>query len=374
MTNHDLFSEFPPISKAQWLEQISRDLKGRSLSEFDIQVTDNVVVSPFIHRDDFATTPRPLATQAVGWEIREDIFVADISDANRQALDALEGGAEGLCFWLERSLSSEEFAQLLTGIHVDFIGLHFAGAGIMQDPGMVFRHLEAFAKARGLATETLRGSLAYDPVPVSRIVDWRYLSDLMDYTREKFAHFKLIQVTTKEDAGLVGLLKNADEYLRKLHENGISLSETSQHISFSLSVGKDYLYEIARLRALYLGWFHLQKAWNIPLSSPHISARCALSDYTDDLYSNMIRATTIAMSAVQGGAAALSVLPYDAGRASQAQYPPAFGRRIARNVQHLLKMESSMDEVVDPAAGSYYLETLTQKLAAQAWAEFQAAG
>lgn len=372
MTNNSLFSAFPPISKAEWLEQVARDLKGRPLSDFDTQLSDNMVISPFVHRDDFHTSPAPLTTQPLTWEIREDVWVADISDANRQALDALEGGAEALCFWLERSLHFDDFAQLMAGIHLDFIGLHFAGTAILQDPGMVFRNLEALAQARGLATDALRGSLAYDPVPISSLVDWRYLTDLMHYTRGKFPHFQLIQVTATEEAGLAGLLKNADLYLRKLQALGLPLAEISHHISFSLPIGKGYFYEIARLRALHLLWFHLQKAWDLPLSAPHISARCAPDDYSDDLYSNMIRATTIAMSAVQGGAAALSVRPYDAGRESMAQYPPAFGRRIARNVQHLLKMESSMDSVADPAAGSYYLETLTQKLAAQAWAEFQA--
>ena len=67
----------------------------------------------------------------------------------------------------------------------------------------------------------------------------------------------------------------------------------------------------------------------------------------------------------------LTVLPYDAGRETQAAYPQAFSRRIARNVQHLMKMESALDEVADPAAGSYYIETLTRQLAERAWEEFQ---
>ena len=91
--------------------------------------------------------------------------------------------------------------------------------------------------------------------------------------------------------------------------------------------------------------------------------------YTDDLYTNMIRATTMSMSAVLGGAARLTVLPYDAGREALATYPQAFSRRIARNVQHLLKMESGFDQLSDPAAGSYYIETLTRQLADQMWRE-----
>ncbi len=70
------------------------------------------------------------------------------------------------------------------------------------------------------------------------------------------------------------------------------------------------------------------------------------------------------------GADRLTVLPYDAGRESAAQYPQAFGRRIARNVQHLLQLESGLGDIADPAAGSYYVEQLTRQLAAAAWNDF----
>jgi methylmalonyl-CoA mutase len=79
----------------------------------------------------------------------------------------------------------------------------------------------------------------------------------------------------------------------------------------------------------------------------------------------------MSMSAVLGGADRLTVLPYDAGREAQATYPQAFSRRMARNVQHLLKMESGFDQLADPAAGSYYIETLTRQLAERAWTEFR---
>jgi hypothetical protein len=194
MTN--LFSEFPPISKADWLRQIAKDLKDKPLDDLNWQLPDGMVVSPFVHADDFASTPAPIANQAKTWEICEDVVVQDPVVANRQAMDALEGGAEGLCFWLDKSLEAPEFGQLLEGIHLDFIGLHFAGPAILENPGAVFVNLEKLAQQRGLSTTQLRGSLAYDPVPVSKTVDWRYLAELLEYAREKFPQFKIIQVST----------------------------------------------------------------------------------------------------------------------------------------------------------------------------------
>ncbi len=369
MSKSDLFSEFPPISKVDWLRQINKDLKGKPLEELNWQAPNGLVVTPFVHADDFEILPAPIYRPEQSWEICEDIKVSDLATAKRQALDALEAGAEGLCFCLDGPLEPDQFGQLLEGIHLDFIGLHFRGAGVAANPGMVLGNLERLALQRGISSTQLRGSLDYNPVPVSRIVDWCYLADLLEYAREKFPQFKLINVSTSKENELAGLLRNANVYIQKLTERGIPVSEVTQFMQFSVSIGKSYFIEIARLRALKLLWFNVLKAWDAPLKSPVISAEFQPEMYSDDLYTNMIRATTMAMSAVQGGATRLTVLPYDAGREEQATYPPAFGRRIARNVQHLLKMESALDEVQDPAAGSYYIETLTRQMAEKAWEE-----
>ena len=392
----DHFQEFPSVSKADWLRQIAKDLKDKPLEDLDWQLPNGLVVSPFVHADDFETNPAPLSDQPNPWEICEDVKVDDPNTANRQTLDALEAGAEGLCFWLDRPLEAGDFGQLLSGVHLDFIGLHFAGSAVAENPGMVLGNLEKLAQQRGLSTTQLRGSLAYDPVPVSKIVDWRYLADLMEYAREKFPQFKIIQVGTPElrsgeassaelspelrfgevssaelsperSSGV--LLRNANIYLQKLSERGVPLKDIAAVMQFSIPIGKSYFLEIARLRAFKLLWFNVLNAWNTPLQPPSITVHFQPAAYSEDLYSNMVRATTMAMAAVLGGAARLTVLPYDAGREAQATYPQAFGRRIARNVQHLLKMESALDAVADPSAGSFYIETLTRQLAEKAWGE-----
>lgn len=395
MSNQDLFQAFPPVSKADWLRQITKDLKDKPLEDLNWHLPNGLVVSPFVHADDFERLPVALSDQPNTWEICEDLWVTDPIVANRQALKALEGGVEGLCFWLDRPLETAEFEQLFQGIHLDFIGLHFAGNAVSENPGMVLGLLENLLRQRGLSTTQLRGSLAYDPVPVSKVVDWRYLADLLEYAREKFPQFTVIQVSTPElrsggglvqhppeqssGGGLVQyppeqssgvLLRNANIYLEKLSERGIPIKDIAAAMQFSVPLGKSYFLEIANLRALKLLWFNVLKGWDAPLVPPSIAVRYQPEAYSDDLYTNMIRATTMAMAAVQGGANRLTVMPYDAGREALASYPQAFGRRIARNVQHLLKMESGLDEVADPAAGSYYIETLTRQLAEKAWEEF----
>jgi methylmalonyl-CoA mutase len=398
--NDDSLSEFPPVSKADWLRQVAKDLKGRPLEELDWQADGDIIVSPFAHADDFAGQPLPPAGAANNWEICEEVFVTDAVAANRQALEALRGGAEGLRFYFEKSPDAAIFDQLLEGIYPDFIGLHFAGPGVEQNPGAVLGHLERLAGERNIPTENLRGSLSNDPAAKTGIVDWLYLADLAHFAKEKFPQFKLVTIALSPTPnpspdgrgdversvdrnavfatsplpvgeGLGVGLTHGNLYLQKLSERGLSAADVAGIMQFSIPVGKSYFLEIAKIRAFRSLWLNVLKGWNAPLDYPVTEARFQPEAYTDELYSNMIRATTMAMSAVLGGAGRLTVLPYDAGREGQATYPQAFSRRIARNVQHLLKMESAFSEIPDPATGSYYIEKLTQQLAERAWSAFQ---
>lgn len=375
MTNYDdFFSEFPPVSKDEWLRQVAKDLKGKPLDELIWQTPAGLSVSPFVHADDFPEPPQPLSTEPNRWEICESLSVTDPVAANRQALDALEGGAWALELHFGTPPSFDALAQLFEGIYLDFIGLHFTGPGVAANPGAVLGHLERLARERGLSAESLRGSLGYDPVAQgagSLAPDWRYLAELVAFAQQKFPQFRVV---TLEGDRPADLLRRANVYLEKLSERGgTAPAQTAAAAQFSVKIGTSYFLEMAQLRALNLVWLNVLKAWGAPPVSPALAASFRPDAYTDDLYTNMIRATTMSMSAVLGGAGRLTVLPYDAGREAMATYPQAFSRRIARNVQHLLKMESGLDQLADPAAGSYYIETLTRQLAEQMWGELRGA-
>lgn len=372
MTNHDdFFSEFPPVGKEEWLWQIAKDLKGKQLEALDWQIGDDLSITPFAHADDFVEPPAPFFSEPNDWEICEEVLVKDVLAANRQSLEALEGGVEGLQFVLEENLDSIAFERLFAGVHIDFIGLHFAGPGLEQNPGAVLGNLERLAKQKNIPTEKLLISLGYAPASKTGIVDWRYLVDLVHFAKEKFPQSRLVTVPIPSSVeGLAAALKNGNLYLKMFAARGLSVADVADTIQFSIAVGKSYFYEIARVRAFKLLWLNVLKAWGAPLRYPVVEARFQPEAYSDELYTNMIRATTMAMSAVLGGADRLTVLPYDAGRGAVATYSPAFSRRIARNVQHLLKMESFLSEIPDAAAGSYQIENLTRLLAGKAWEAF----
>jgi len=370
----DFFAEFPSVSKAQWLERIAKDLKGKPLDDLYWHLNETVTVDPFGHADDQPVPPAPLYTEAPPWEINEDIAPGAPADANRQALEALAFGAESVRFSLAEADVPGQLEALLHRIYLDYIGVHLGGEGVAADPAALLAALGGIAEEQGIPAKNLRGSLSYDPA-AARLPDWRYLSELLQYAQAYFPGFRCITVNGtseyRDAAGaadeLAAVLQRGAQYIEQSAAHGLDLAQMATQIQFSLSVGKSYFVEIAKLRAFKLLWLQVLKAWNIPPDYPVLDVRFAPSAYTDDLYTNMIRATTMAMSAVLGGADRLTVLPYDAGREEQAQYPRAFGRRIARNVQHLLKLESGFGAVSDPAAGSFYIEKLTAQLATTAW-------
>jgi methylmalonyl-CoA mutase len=373
----DLFAGFPPVSKQEWLDRIAKDLKGKPLEDLYWHLSDALIVDPFGHPDDLQGIPEISVRQSGGWEICEQIDTADPAAANKQALEALQFGAEGLYFHLH-SLDSAVFDQVFAGIHPDFIGLHFSTADWHQLPsGGVLAKLHYLADAKAVQTDALRGSIGYDPLALPGIRDWRYLTDVAGYAAGQFPKFRTIGVGGESTGApatipdeLAAMLFKGHTYVQKLTKHGLSPADAAAQLTFSMQVGKSYFPEIAKLRAFRLLWLNVMKAWGA-VADPVVAVSFAPNAYTDDPYNNMIRATTMAMSAVLGGADRLTVLPSDAGHESPEPASRQFSRRIARNVQHLLKMESGLDEIADPAAGSYYIEKLTRQLATVAWSRFQ---
>ena len=372
------FNDFPQVSKVQWLEQIARDLKDRPIESLRWQVGPDLLVDPLVHADDFAQA-MPDASGTLRWEIAQNIAVTTPSEANALALEALQHGAEALRFDLVETPAPTDFEIMFEGVYLDFISLHFAGAGLKTNPGAVFIGLDKLSASRGLDAKQLYGTLAYDPTAAS-LSDWPYLADLMKHAETTLPRFRLIGLDATQisvnpaDAvsELVALLGCANRCFTKLTGQGIAPSTIAANLHVSMALGSSYFFEMARLRAFRLLWLHLLEAWGVAPEYPELEVQFKPDVYDDNLYANMIKAATMAMSAVLGGANRIYVLPYDAGRETQAVYPPALGRRLARNVQHLLKMESGFEDLsADPAAGSYYLETLTNQLAEKAWAEFR---
>ena len=365
---------FPPVTKEDWLQQIKKDLKGQELSSLTWHIAPHLSVDPLVAAGDAAVLSAPLSASA-HWETGEMIHVTDPGSARVQALEALQMGAEGLHFYLPSVPDQVLMDTLLEGIHTDYIGLHFSGPGMETSPGGILTLLEAVAARGGVKPQQLRGSLQWSPLEATLAPDWRYARELIELVHSRYPGFSVISLGSDGISdpveSLSELMYQANECITRLHEVGLSPAQAASAIQFRVATGVQYFVEIARLRALKVLWVNVLSGWGVTPEYPRILATCAPEAYTDALYTNMIRATTIAMSAVIGGATHLVVRPYDEGREAQSEQSPTFARRIARNVQHLLKMESGLDQIPDPAAGSYYIEQLTRQMAEKSWAIFQ---
>lgn len=160
------------------------------------------------------------------------------------------------------------------------------------------------------------------------------------------------------------------EYLRQGEKAGFSVEDTAKKIKFSFAAGADFFTAVAKLRALRLLWSQAVAASGGSAEAQKASLYVTTSRWNQsklDPYVNMLRGTTEALSAAVAGADVINVNPFD----YVVREPDEFSKRIARNTQLILKEECHFDHVVDPAGGSYYVETLTAKLAEAAWTLFQ---
>ena len=368
-----MFTDFTPSSKAQWLTQIEKDLKGKPFDDLRWHLGKDFVFEPFYHQEDSERKNIGFASSN-DWNICETIEVEneDYKTANRLALDALIGGANALNFVISNDTSANEMEVLLADIELSYIATHFFFVG--KKTRLAQKKLEHFydiAKKRGNDTSLLKGSLHI--APLGHAPNWANTSALIIWIKTHLPSFRGITVnacsfhTEPENVAdeLAKTIALANSFLSELSEQGMSLEAVNNTLQFTISIDKSYFINIAKIRALKLLYLNVLKAYQIKNNIlPPIIANFASLSFDENENTNMIRATTMALSAVSGGVDTLDVLPSD-----YRNLP--FGRRIARNVQHLLKMESYMDKVSDPSAGSYYIEQLTETIATKAWEKFQ---
>lgn len=364
MADHNslLFTEFSPTDKAGWMAKVEADLKGKLPETLDWAISADFKISPFAHREDIAEGVPAIPTDKVknnDWAITEYIELNDPIEANLQALEALQLGTQALRFKSNQVLHQEGLNQLFQDIELTFISTHFQFTGTAEQALEQLQQIKLHPQGSKLAGTFSAPALYTSP---EGLFEW-----LKDWP---FPAFQLIDLDgTQLQQGpegvieeLVGLLQLGETLLAR-HEQPAELHE---QFNFQLAVGNSYFVEIAKIRAFRLLWAHVMEAYDIEDALPGIEIHTSLHTQEDDHHSNMIRSSSQAMSAVLGGCDRLLVYPSDQAHGT----PDAFTRRVARNLQHLLKMESHLDWVIDPAAGSYYIEQLTEQLAERAWAQF----
>lgn len=374
-----LFQDFSPADKNSWVAQVQKELKGKPIAELDWQVEETIRMSPLYTADELDAPPAPLLAGRAHnqWEIGEVVEVADMAQANAQALEALNGGVNAPLFQLRHEPSAAELEVLLAGIRPEMLTAHFAPLHPGKDPAELYRDLIYYVRRQGYALHDIAGSVDFDP-----LLDWseppfEAMARILGFAHRQTPKFKVLQLNGRTfDSGIENtsselalLLSKGIEYLDQMERLGVPASVTNAHCQFALTIGNSFFVNIAKIRALRLLWANVLGGYNLPDAAlPPIVVHFELESQDNNPHTNMIRAGAQAMAAVIGGANRLYVMP--ANYALKEPSTPML-RRIARNVQHLLALESHFGQVIDPAAGSYYLEVLTRHLAQAAWDKLQ---
>ena len=387
-----LFSDFPPTSTQEWMDKINVDLKGADYEKKLVWKTnEGFKVKPFYRQEDLKgikTTEglpgqfpyvRGNKTDDNTWFIRQDIRVEDPSKANAKALDILEKGIDSLGFIIKGSEISEALIQtLLKDICCECIELNFSTC--QRHSVQLAKILVKYFKEKGYNPEKIQGSINFDPIS-KMLKKGKDLTPVIEHAKElvevlaEYPNFRCIAVNSLllNNAGayiyqeLGYALAWGNEYLNRLTEAGVPADLAAQKIKFNFGISSNYFMEIAKFRAARMLWANIVKEYK-----PACESACQMIAHAEtssfnltlfDAHVNLLRTQTEAMSAAIAGINSITVTPFDKAY----ETPNDFSERIARNQQLLLKEESHLNRIVDPAAGSYYIENLTVAIAKQAW-------
>jgi methylmalonyl-CoA mutase len=390
---------FPPVTTEQWEAVIQKDLKGADYAKKLLwQTDDGITVKPYYRSEDLKTLDgmdlapgefpftRGTKRESNDWRIREEIDETDPTKANELALKAIESGAEEICFVLESGVdglrgvaaySVRDMSVLLRSVALDKVPVHFRAGSRAKD---VYKKL---VEALGPRALYLAGSIDYDPLgdlvltgfsANDRKAMFDKAAEMVRTAKAKAPLFKVLAVrgaafheagsTTVQELGYA--IAQAVEYVSELSSRDVAPEQGADALFFSFTVGSNYFFEIAKLRAARTLWAEAAKAFGASDNACQATIYARTSDWNATIYDpyvNVLRGTTEAMSAAIGGCDSLAVAPFDASYKTSDE----LSRRLARNAQIILKKESYLDRTVDPAGGSYYVESLTNSIAHESW-------
>ena len=387
-----LFDMFPPVSTQEWKAKVEADLKGAPFDKKLVWKTpEGFNVQPMYRAEDIEglSTLESLPGEFPfvrgtrdnnNWLIRQEIIADNAAEANRKAVEVLGKGVNSLCFMVEEP-THETVETLLKDIDVAAVELNFCCCNCKA---VEFgKALAAYLCEKGLE-KAFNGSINFSPMVKALKKGEPFSGDIADMAVELYnavkevPNLRIFAVNSK-------MLSNAGAYiyqesgyalawgaqwLTMLTDKGLSIDEVAPRVQFNMGISSNYFMEMAKFRAVRMLWAQIVKAYNPScdcVCRQNVNASTSRFNQTIyDAHVNLLRSQTAAMSAALAGVDSITVVPFDAPYKT----PDDFSERIARNQQLLLKEESHLDKVTDPAGGSYYVETLTVNIAREAWKLF----
>ena len=412
-------AEFPKPTKDDWRARATKELRGRSPDDLVWHTPEGIDIHPVYTAadlEDISWTDSfpgfapfvggPKATMYAGrpWTVRQYAGFSTAEESNAFYRKALEGGQRGLSVAFDLAthrgydsdhprvvgdvgkagvaIDSVEDAKILfDGIPLDEMSVSMTMNGAVLP---VLANYIIAAEEQGVSQDKLSGTIQndilkefmvrntyiYPPAPSMRIV-----ADIIGYTAAHMPRFNSISISGyhMQEAGATAVqelaftLADGVEYVRAARDTGMDVDAFAPRLSFFFGIGMNFFMEIAKLRAARYLWAHLLRDEFDPQDERSLMLRthCQTSGVSlteQDPYNNIVRTTVEAMAATLGGTQSLHTNSFDEAVA----LPTPFSSRIARNTQLILQHETGITNVVDPMAGSYYLESLTHSLVVEA--------
>ncbi|MFH1194960.1 MAG: methylmalonyl-CoA mutase family protein [bacterium] len=414
----NLKKDFIAPTYDDWKKLVEEDLKGvpfekklitRTYEGINLQpiytkndLSNLEFINSLPGKDNFIRGSKAEGYFGDGWEICQQLSYGDADEFNSALKYDLERGQNSISILLDQpsqlgldadyakpgevgngglSISGiRSITRTLDGIDLEKYPLHI-DTGFSSLPILIL--LNAYLNNTDIDIKNIKGSITADPLgylikagtlPMSPEKVYNELSVSAEWCIKNIPHVKTIGVDAGyyHDCGagavqeLAFAFSAAIEYLNQLASRGLSPDETAKQFRFTFGIGSFYFMEIAKLRAARLIWSNILKAFGVAEENRKMTIHARTSLFNQTMYDpfvNMLRTTTEVFSGILGGADSLQTNPFD----ELFGIPDQFSRRIARNTQLILKEESHLDQVIDPAGGSYYVENLTNEIAKEVW-------
>ena len=387
-----LFDMFPECSYEEWRAKVETDLKGADFNKKLVwRTNEGFNVEPVYRAEniaDFKTVdslpgeyPYVRGTRTDNdWLIRQEVLADTPAEANTVAKEIITKGITSLGFNVDLQ-SEDDVKTLLDGIDVKKYELNFKCCP--RKAVALAKVLVDYLRNNGLLND-FHGSIDFNPMRRALKHGTEFPGDIKAISLELLDVVKIVpelRVFAVDsymfcDAGayifqeLGYALAWGAEWLTMLTDAGVKADDVAHRIKFNMGVSSNYFMEIAKFRAARMVWAQIVEQYK-PESklSSKMLCHAVTSRFNQTIYDahvNLLRSQTETMSAALAGVDSITTTPFDVPY----KKPDAFSERIARNQQFLLKEESHLDKVVDPAGGSYYVETLTVSLAREAWKLF----
>ncbi len=411
--------EFKPASIAQWAQAAAKSAPGGDVNALHWQTPDGISVKPLYTAEDvkdlpFANTmpgfepfirgPQATMYAVRPWTIRQYAGFSTAEESNAFYRKALAAGGQGVSVAFDLAThrgydsdhprvtgdvgkagvaidSVEDMKILFNQIPLDKVSVSMTMNGAVLP---VLAGYVVAAEEQGVAQDQLSGTIQndilkefmvrntyiYPPAPSMRII-----GDIIEYTAQKMPKFNSISISGyhMQEAGanqaleLAFTLADGKEYVKTAIAKGLDVDGFAGRLSFFWAIGMNFYLEVAKLRAARLLWCRIMKGFDAKSpKSLMLRTHCQTSGWSlteQDPYNNVVRTTIEAMAAVFGGTQSLHTNSFDEAIA----LPTEFSSRIARNTQLIIQEETHIPNVIDPWAGSYMMEKLTQDMADAAW-------